>query len=48
MTLFGFGIFETPLIPVYTNGNHSPDYASCNQYGLTARGTIHTADFRLR
>jgi microsomal dipeptidase-like Zn-dependent dipeptidase len=39
MLLFGFGVFEVPPIPVYTNGNLSPDYASCNEYGLTSRGT---------
>ncbi len=39
MNLFGFGVFETPLLPLYTNGNIFPDYASCNQYGLSTRGT---------
>ena len=38
MLLLGFGIFETPPIPVYTNGNIFPDYASCNEYGLSAQG----------
>jgi microsomal dipeptidase-like Zn-dependent dipeptidase len=39
MLLLGFGVFEVPPIPVYTNGNLSPAYASCNEYGLQQMGT---------
>ena len=39
MLILGFGVGETPAIPVYTNGNLEPAYASCNQYGLRPMGT---------
>ena len=38
MILLGFGVGEAPAIPAYTNGNLSPDYAACNQYGLEPFG----------
>lgn len=38
MQILGFGVGETPKIPFYTNGNLSPAYASCNQYGLQPLG----------
>jgi microsomal dipeptidase-like Zn-dependent dipeptidase len=36
MLFMGFGLLETPAIPVYTSGLFSPAYASCNKYGLRA------------
>ena len=38
MLILGFGVGETPAIPVYVNGNLEPAYASCNQYGLQPMG----------
>lgn len=38
MLILGFGVGETPAIPFYINGNLSPAYASCNQYGLQPMG----------
>ena len=38
MLILGFGVGETPAIPVYINGNLEPAYASCNQYGLRPMG----------
>ena len=38
MSVLGFGIGEVPPLPFYINGNLSPAYASCNQYGLNTLG----------
>jgi microsomal dipeptidase-like Zn-dependent dipeptidase len=38
MLHLGFGLFEVPPVPVYTNGNLSPAYASCNEFGLRPMG----------
>jgi microsomal dipeptidase-like Zn-dependent dipeptidase len=38
MLILGFGVGETPAIPVYTNGNLVTTYASCNEYGLRPSG----------
>lgn len=38
MLILGFGVGETPAIPVYINGNLEPAYASCNQHGLRPMG----------
>ena len=38
MTILGFGVAETPAIPVYTNGNLEPAYATCNTRGLRPAG----------
>ncbi|HEX8031561.1 MAG TPA: PxKF domain-containing protein, partial [Vicinamibacterales bacterium] len=38
MTFLGFGVAEAPEIPLYPSGNLTTTIASCNVYGLQARG----------